>query len=140
MREVIMKNIVITGSTKGLGLAMAKEFLKSDCNVTISGRSDVLSDTLVNEFEAYNDKYHYVPCNVKNKCDIETLWRKAADKWGNIDIWINVLYELFQKKKDIISLIEYKSPIGQVKPFHTNATKYRIREILDYGNSGYVLK
>ena len=67
--------------------------------------------------------------------DLELLY-----SYTNIDIWINVLYELFQKKKDIISIIEYKSPIGQVKPFHTNATKYRIREILDYGNSGYVLK
>lgn len=32
-----MKNVVITGSTRGLGFEMAKEFLKAGCNVTISG-------------------------------------------------------------------------------------------------------
>jgi len=34
-----MVNVVITGSTRGIGIAMAKEFLKKDCNVTISGRA-----------------------------------------------------------------------------------------------------
>ena len=33
-----MKNIVITGSTRGLGFAMATEFLRAGCNVTLSGR------------------------------------------------------------------------------------------------------
>lgn len=34
------KNVVITGSTRGIGLAMAKEFLKSGCQVTLSGRNE----------------------------------------------------------------------------------------------------
>ncbi len=35
-----MKNVVITGSTRGIGFCMAKEFLKAGCNVTISSRSE----------------------------------------------------------------------------------------------------
>ncbi len=38
-----MKSIVITGSTRGIGLEMAKVFLSSGCNVTISGRVESLS-------------------------------------------------------------------------------------------------
>ena len=33
-----MKNIVITGSTRGIGLALAKAFLERGCRVIISGR------------------------------------------------------------------------------------------------------
>ena len=33
-----MKNVVITGSTRGIGLAMATVFLRAGCNVTLSGR------------------------------------------------------------------------------------------------------
>ena len=84
-----MKNVVITGSTRGIGLAMAKEFLKSGCNVTISGRNDLISESLEGTLKNFGDKYHYVPCNVKNKNDIENLWEQSAQKWGRIDIWIN---------------------------------------------------
>jgi NAD(P)-dependent dehydrogenase (short-subunit alcohol dehydrogenase family) len=41
-----MKNIVITGSTRGIGLCMAKEFLINGCNVTASGRGAELSEQL----------------------------------------------------------------------------------------------
>ena len=37
-----MKNIVITGSTRGSGFSMAVEFLKAGCNVTLSGRGETL--------------------------------------------------------------------------------------------------
>ena len=37
-----MKNVVITGSTRGIGLSMAFEFLKAGCNVTLSGRGSQL--------------------------------------------------------------------------------------------------
>jgi len=84
-----MKNVVISGSTRGIGLAMAKEFLKAGCNVTISGRSDIISDCLAKELKGYQDNYIYVSCNVKNNSDIETLWALSAEKWSRIDIWIN---------------------------------------------------
>lgn len=84
-----MKNVVITGSTRGIGLAMAKEFLKAGCNVTISGRSNIISNTISKELEGYSNNYCYISCDVKNKGDIEGLWKQAAEKWGQVDIWIN---------------------------------------------------
>jgi len=40
MREegYVKKRVVITGSTKGIGLGLAVEFLKRDCSVVVSGR------------------------------------------------------------------------------------------------------
>jgi len=84
-----MKNIVITGSTRGLGLEMAKEFLKAGCNVTITGSKP---ESFVNAKEkliGYEEKYIYITCNVRNKDDIRRLWLQSAEKWGSIDVWIN---------------------------------------------------
>ena len=39
-----MENIVITGSTRGLGFSMATEFLRAGCNVTLSGRGEKALD------------------------------------------------------------------------------------------------
>lgn len=84
-----MKNVVITGSTRGLGLEMAKEFLKSGCNVTISGSKPESFDYAKEKLKEFENKYIYIACNVRNKADMKNLWQKTADKWGNIDIWIN---------------------------------------------------
>ena len=84
-----MKNIVITGSTRGIGLAMAKAFLKADCYVTLSGRGEQLSSSVQKELSDFQDRYIYVPCNVQHKDELQKLWDLSAQKWGTIDIWIN---------------------------------------------------
>ncbi len=84
-----MKNIVITGSTRGLGLCMAKEFLQSGCNVTLSGRGGQLSESVKAELSAFEKQIIYVTCNVQNMCDVQNLWDKSIEKWGSINIWIN---------------------------------------------------
>jgi NADP-dependent 3-hydroxy acid dehydrogenase YdfG len=84
-----MKNVVITGSTRGVGLCMAKEFLKSGCNVTVSGRSEKSFEIAKQELAEFSDKVLYVPCNVRRKEELENLWQESARKWGQVDYWIN---------------------------------------------------
>lgn len=84
-----MKNIVITGSTRGLGLAMAKEFLKAGCNVTISGSRPDSFDSGKEDVKEFENQIIFIPCNVRNISDVRNLWLKSVEKWGCIDIWIN---------------------------------------------------
>ncbi len=84
-----MKNIVITGSTRGIGLEMAKEFLKAGCQVTLSGRGNALSEEIQNDLTSFENSYIYIPCNVQIKSDLQNLWNGSYQKWGEIDIWIN---------------------------------------------------
>jgi len=84
-----MKNIVITGSTKGLGIAMAKEFLQAGCNVSLSGRGAELGTEAVSSLADFKDKYIYIQCDVQIYEDIQRLWDLSKKQWGSIDIWIN---------------------------------------------------
>lgn len=84
-----MKNVVITGSSRGIGYCMAKEFLKSGCNVTISGRNETSFDMAKKELINYNDNILYVVCDVSNMHDLENLWKLSFERWGSIDCWIN---------------------------------------------------
>ncbi len=84
-----MKNVVITGSTRGIGLEMAKAFLHHGCHVTLSGRKENLSKEVKTELEEFKNQFHYISCNVQDKNQIKLLWDKAKDKWKTIDIWIN---------------------------------------------------
>ncbi len=84
-----MANIVITGSTRGIGLAMALKFLTSGCNVTLSGRHPEIAQSLRDKLSVYHDHYDYVACNVQVSSDVQHLWECASKKWGSIDFWIN---------------------------------------------------
>ena len=84
-----MKNVVITGSTRGIGYAMAKAFLASGCRVVLSGRGETLRKSAQEELRTYEGRYFYVPCDVQKKSDLEKLWSVAADQLGCVDIWIN---------------------------------------------------
>ena len=84
-----MKNVVITGSTRGIGLAMAMEFLKADCKVTLSGRAACLRQELVQALQPFQERYQYVPCNVQKKSELEALWDAAVQRFGAVDLWIN---------------------------------------------------
>lgn len=84
-----MKNVVITGSTRGIGLSMAIEFLRAGCNVTLSGRGENLAESTRTELSDFVGKYIYVPCNVQEKANLQNLWDASFTQWGGIDIWIN---------------------------------------------------
>lgn len=84
-----MKNVVITGSTRGLGFAMAREFLMAGCNVTISGSRPDSFEKGKEELKKFEKQIIFVPCNVRKISEIKNLWLKSIEKWGNIDIWIN---------------------------------------------------
>lgn len=84
-----MKNVVITGSSRGLGLCMAKEFLKAGCQVTVSGRSEKSLEKAKKELAEYKERVFFMPCNVRNIEEIEQLWQESVKRWGRIDHWIN---------------------------------------------------
>ena len=84
-----MKNIVITGSTRGIGLALTKEFLKAGCNVSLNGRQATYPDSLSDELKPYLKQILYVSGNVQDPAQLEKLWDVSVKHWGSIDCWIN---------------------------------------------------
>ncbi|MHA1551791.1 MAG: SDR family oxidoreductase [Candidatus Heimdallarchaeaceae archaeon] len=83
--------IVITGSSKGIGLAFAKEFLKHGDEVVISSRTSSAIDIAVKEIKEKmpNANIFGSVCDVTKTEDIEELIKFSASKLSNIDIWIN---------------------------------------------------
>ena len=84
------KVVVITGSTKGIGYGLAKEFLKRGCRVVVSGRKQEPLDKAVAALSTnHAGKVAGRLCDVTNLEDCENLFAFAAEKFGQVDIWIN---------------------------------------------------
>jgi NAD(P)-dependent dehydrogenase (short-subunit alcohol dehydrogenase family) len=84
-------NIVITGSTKGIGLGMAREFMQRGHKVMISSRGQTAVDETVAklslEFSA--ELIAGQPCDVGNYFQVQALWDAAVAAFGTIDYWVN---------------------------------------------------
>ena len=89
------KNIVITGSSKGIGKAIAKKCFIDGHNVIISSRNKENTLSAYQEFMELskdNDNCGFVyPFNadVTVYKDCEKLIEQCMNKLGHIDIWIN---------------------------------------------------
>lgn len=87
------RSIVITGSTRGIGLGLATEFLQRGHNVCISGQSQDSVDEALGILEpvarAHGGKLTGAPCKVDDKEQVEALWQAASAAFGSVDIWIN---------------------------------------------------
>lgn len=86
-----MNNVVITGNTKGFGLAMTKEFLKFGDSMIISSRNEGrVNNTVAKLKELFPDaKIFGIPCDVIDLQAVEALGQFANEKLGTIDIWVN---------------------------------------------------
>ncbi len=86
-----MKTAVITGGTRGIGAGMVKDFLKKGWNVVYSGTTSSSVGKSVEEMKdtSFTGQYIAVKCNVVLEQDIDTLWNRAVEKFGSVDIWVN---------------------------------------------------
>ena len=85
-----MKHVVITGSSRGIGKALAFEFLKRGYRVSVTGRNLETIDIAVNELikNTGNKACHGFVCDLNRLDDLQNLWRGAASL-QEIDTWIN---------------------------------------------------
>lgn len=86
-------NVVVTGGTKGIGKALAREFLLAGDKVVIAGRlqkdADKTADTLAMEAGVPRGMVLGVACDVSKPDSIATLTDKAIDHLGSVDVWLN---------------------------------------------------
>jgi len=82
------KIVVITGSTRGFGFALAEQLLKAGATVVISGRSQLTLDQAVNSLKA-SGPVSGALCDVSIAEQVYTLAKTVVREHGRIDIWIN---------------------------------------------------
>lgn len=100
------RNVVITGSTRGLGKALAREFLLSGDRVIVTSRSPESVDKTIKELEENLEqvlitsggssskklaraKVAGTASDVSVPTDVQRLADYAVKEFGSIDIWIN---------------------------------------------------
>lgn len=89
MADVRGQVVLITGASRGLGFAMAKEFARLGARVAICARDTHELDWARQELETRGAEVLAVQCDVSKQEQVEGMIRRVINNFGGIDILVN---------------------------------------------------
>jgi NAD(P)-dependent dehydrogenase (short-subunit alcohol dehydrogenase family) len=83
------KTVLITGGTRGLGLILARDFLKEGARVVICGREESTLQRARTELEHLGGEVLAVPCDVTDPVQVEAMVSSVHERFGAVDVLVN---------------------------------------------------
>jgi Tropinone reductase 1 len=101
------KNAIVTGATKGIGRAIAEEFLALGANVCIIARKEAELNTLLTEWQKDNLPATGITADLSKPEEREKLASSLQGQWEKLDILVNNVGTNIRKKTTTYSASEY---------------------------------
>ncbi|HFI0076503.1 TPA: 3-oxoacyl-[acyl-carrier-protein] reductase [Streptococcus suis] len=86
--ELTNKNVFVTGSSRGIGLAIAHKFASLGANVVLNGRGQLGQD-LLDSFSDYGVKVVAISGDISSSADAKRMVAEAVEALGSVDILVN---------------------------------------------------
>lgn len=86
--ELTGKVAVVTGSSKGIGLAIAEALADAGARVVISSRKADICEKVASELREKGHEAHAIPCHIGKREDVERLVSETRKQFGQIDILV----------------------------------------------------
>ena len=86
--DITGKTAIVTGSTKGIGRAIAVALAQAGARVAVSSRDEGRVTATTEELNAAGHKVIGVPCNVGRKAELQNLVDRTKSELGPVDILV----------------------------------------------------
>lgn len=86
--ELTNKNVFVTGSSRGIGLAIAHKFASLGANVVLNGRGQ-LGQEILDSFADYGVKVLAISGDISSAEDAKRMVAEAVEALGSVDILVN---------------------------------------------------
>lgn len=80
---------VITGSTRGIGRAIAERYGQAGAQVVISSSKPDAVEQVVAELSARGIQCIGQACDVSDQAQVQNLLQRTLNEWNRVDIWVN---------------------------------------------------
>jgi 2-amino-4-hydroxy-6-hydroxymethyldihydropteridine diphosphokinase len=88
-RELAGLRALVTGSTSGIGRAIALELAAAGAEIIVHGRNEEAAEALVKELDERDVAAEYILGDLAEPEECRRLVNTAWDSWGPIDVWVN---------------------------------------------------
>lgn len=84
------KTAIVTGSTSGIGHAIAVALAKAGCNIVLNGIvEEIVLKDIKNGLEKFKIRVSYSPANMRDPKQIKTMIEDTYKEFGSVDILVN---------------------------------------------------
>ncbi|GIM53840.1 SDR family NAD(P)-dependent oxidoreductase [Capnocytophaga cynodegmi] len=92
-----MKNVIITGTSRGIGLELAKQFANSGHKVLALSRN-------IQPLKDFSNKnIDFFPFDITSEEDLKQVFRFLSEKWKKVDVLINNAGKLINKPFEMLT-------------------------------------
>jgi NAD(P)-dependent dehydrogenase (short-subunit alcohol dehydrogenase family) len=89
MGKLSGKVAVITGSSRGLGYAIAEAYAREGAAVVLAARNVNTLNQAISALQQKGYSAAGIPCDISSHADLEALGEMAVKTFGHLDIWVN---------------------------------------------------
>ncbi len=83
------RTALITGASRGIGLAMARAFAREGCNLILTARNQQSLQKVSRELLRQKARVLFHPCDVRDPRSVDELFHAVYKEFSRIDILIN---------------------------------------------------
>ena len=80
---------LVTGATRGIGLAIARALAAEGCNLILTGRDETALRRIGRELASTRIKTLAYPCDIRDPQSIDDLFRVVRRRFNRLDILVN---------------------------------------------------
>ena len=99
-----MRVAIVTGAAGGIGYAVVEKLIASGCSVV--GMNRRAYEDVAHKFDRFGDAFTYVRGDLSSSDDRAALLRTAVEKYGRVDILVNVAGVAPKVRNDILEMTE----------------------------------
>ncbi len=83
------KNVMITGATRGIGLAIAEEFAKAGAHVAVCGTNEEALAKAAEQLTSFGTQVYTQKVNVASAADCDSFVENTMKAFGSLDVLVN---------------------------------------------------
>lgn len=88
-RPLLHRTAIVTGGSRGIGLAIAEALLTAGANVCIAARKQPALDAATERLAGFGDRLLAISANVSQADDRERLVTETVARFGRLDVLVN---------------------------------------------------